>query len=278
MQPLLILFGAAFTCAVCLGLGGLLLHDACRDWGVRFVSGAAVLSLVVCALCGAGLVYPLVFLGIGLVVVGVAIKVGRTPGSARDALVPPSGHPWCEQVGGGAGRGPAQRAPRPSHRVMGILWLIAFGMYAVLYLSNAMAPEISPDGAAYHLGLVGHYLREHASAFDIAHVHGCHHLPGTIAAARLLHASVPYVLAPNGTAPRIEQRRFAKLVFDVTAGRNLVRKAARVLAVHTVTVRRLAEAGRVPFVRDSSGKRLFKSEDIEELARERKQQGKTRQW
>jgi hypothetical protein len=161
VQPLLILFGAAFTCAVCLGLGGLLLHDACRDWGVRFVSGAAVLSLVVCALCGAGLVYPLVFLGIGLVVVGVAIKVGRTPGSARDALVPPSGHPWCEQVGGGAGRGPAQRAPRPSHRVMGILWLIAFGMYAVLYLSNAMAPEISPDGATYHLGLVSHYLREH---------------------------------------------------------------------------------------------------------------------
>ena len=34
-------------------------------------------------------------------------------------------------------------------------------MFLVLYLANAMAPEISPDGATYHLGLVGRYLREH---------------------------------------------------------------------------------------------------------------------
>jgi hypothetical protein len=34
-------------------------------------------------------------------------------------------------------------------------------MFAVLYLANAMAPEISPDGTGYHLGLVSHYLREH---------------------------------------------------------------------------------------------------------------------
>ena len=31
----------------------------------------------------------------------------------------------------------------------------------VLYLTNAMAPEASPDGAGYHLGLVARYLREH---------------------------------------------------------------------------------------------------------------------
>ena len=34
-------------------------------------------------------------------------------------------------------------------------------LYVVLYLSNAMAPEASPDGAGYHLGLVARYLREH---------------------------------------------------------------------------------------------------------------------
>jgi hypothetical protein len=34
-------------------------------------------------------------------------------------------------------------------------------MFVVLYLANAMAPEISPDGATYHLGLVSRYLREH---------------------------------------------------------------------------------------------------------------------
>src|SRR5438105_2838127 len=42
-----------------------MLDDACRDPGVRFVSGASVLSLLVCALCSAGLAYPLVFLMIG---------------------------------------------------------------------------------------------------------------------------------------------------------------------------------------------------------------------
>ena len=49
----------------------------------------------------------------------------------------------------------------PPHKAMRILWGIFFGMYVVLYLSNAMAPEASPDGAGYHLGLVARYLREH---------------------------------------------------------------------------------------------------------------------
>jgi hypothetical protein len=35
------------------------------------------------------------------------------------------------------------------------------GTYAVLYFVNALAPEISPDGSTYHLGLVARYLREH---------------------------------------------------------------------------------------------------------------------
>jgi hypothetical protein len=129
---MMLLFGAAFTCAVCLALGGLLLGKACRDTGVRFVSGAALLSLLVCALCAAGLVYPLVLLGIGVVVIGAAVKLGTG---------------WGRLAGG---------APAPR-----LLWAIAFGMFAVLYLANAMAPEISPDGASYHLGLVSHYLRAH---------------------------------------------------------------------------------------------------------------------
>ena len=34
-------------------------------------------------------------------------------------------------------------------------------LYTVLYFFNALAPEISPDGSTYHLGLVARYLREH---------------------------------------------------------------------------------------------------------------------
>ncbi|MEO8597356.1 MAG: hypothetical protein ABI759_28820 [Candidatus Solibacter sp.] len=132
MQALAIFFGALFTCAVSLAIGGLLLRDACRDAGVRFVAGAAVLSLLVFLLCAAGLAYPVIFAVAGLAAVAIALRRGGGWGT----------------FGGGI---PAPRW----------LWGIAFGAFAVLYLSNAMAPEISPDGSAYHLGLVGRYLREH---------------------------------------------------------------------------------------------------------------------
>ena len=174
MQPLGILFGAGFTCAVSLALGRLLLGDACRDPGVRLVSGAAVLSLLVCALCGAGLAYPLAFLAIGFLAIGGAALAGSTVGRPPGPGVPtgddaPVGlRPTDEaDLAGqkrvqGDPRLPARRTPRPLRASpMRILFGVAFGMFFVLYLANAMAPEISPDGAGYHLGLVGHYLREH---------------------------------------------------------------------------------------------------------------------
>ena len=89
---------------------------------------------------------------------------------------------------------------------------------------------------AYHwqcfvpLGLDA-WLRRHASSFDVAHLHACRNLPGAMAAYHLRRGGVPYVLAPNGTAPRIERRRLAKLVFDIVAGRRVLAGAARVLAV-----------------------------------------------
>ena len=42
------------------------------------------------------------------------------------------------------------------------------------------------------------YLRRHASAFDVAHLHACRNLPGAIAARHLRAAGVPYLLAPTG--------------------------------------------------------------------------------
>ena len=138
MQLLGILFGAAFTCAVCVSLGKLLLGDASRDPGVRFVSGAAILSLLMCALCAAGVVYPWVLLAVGVVLVGKSFSLPSPL----------------------AGVFPQRASPR-RFTAMGILWGIAFGMFAVLYLANAMAPEISPDGSTYHLGLVSRYLNQH---------------------------------------------------------------------------------------------------------------------
>jgi glycosyltransferase involved in cell wall biosynthesis len=92
------------------------------------------------------------------------------------------------------------------------------------------------NAAAYHLqfftpiGLRA-YLKHTASAFDIAHLHACHNLPGVIAAAELSRAGVPYVVSPNGTARPIERRVLAKRVFALTAGRRMLADAARVIAV-----------------------------------------------
>jgi glycosyltransferase involved in cell wall biosynthesis len=96
-------------------------------------------------------------------------------------------------------------------------------------------PNVS-NRLAYHQQLflpmgLRRFLRRAASDYDVAHVHACRNFPGTIAASALLEAGIPYVLAPNGTAPNIERRYVAKHVFDLLWGRRVLRGAARVLAV-----------------------------------------------
>ena len=49
----------------------------------------------------------------------------------------------------------------PLLRISNNLLAAAFAAYFILYFFNAMAPEASPDGSTYHLGLVARYLREH---------------------------------------------------------------------------------------------------------------------
>src|SRR5262249_3172646 len=100
---------------------------------------------------------------------------------------------------------------------------------------RASPPARTPDGGvlrafpnvsnrlAYQTQLfipigLGKYLRRSAGTFDVAHLHACRNLPGAIAARHLRKAGVPYVLAPNGTALRLERRLFAKRVFDVAVG------------------------------------------------------------
>ncbi len=75
------------------------------------------------------------------------------------------------------------------------------------------------------------YLRRAAGDFDVAHVHGYHHLPSVWAEAASRRADLPWVLQPNGTAPRIEQRQSLKWLFDKTLGRRVLGAAHRVIAV-----------------------------------------------
>lgn len=108
-------------------------------------------------------------------------------------------------------------------------------------------PNLS-NHAAYHLQFflplgLGAYVRDHAADFDVAHLHGCHHVPGAVAARHLRRAGVPYVLTPNGTAPYIERRRTAKRLFDATIGRGMLDGAATVIAVSRSERAQLVELG-----------------------------------
>jgi len=119
------------------------------------------------------------------------------------------------------------RAPRPERNGVGHRMWNCVDVHTFSNASNALA---------YHLqcflprGLDG-FLAAHARRFDIAHLHACRNLPVSIAARHLTASGVPYVVAPNGTAPRLERRRAAKWAYDVVIGRRDLRHAAAILAV-----------------------------------------------
>ncbi len=125
LQALAILFGAILTAAVAMALGALALGRASEDPGIRFVTGAALLSFAVFCLCSLGLAYPWVFAIAGAAAVVAARRRHWVPGKPPSLVIP------------------------------------VFILYFLLYFFNSMAPEFSYDGSRYHLGLVGRYLREH---------------------------------------------------------------------------------------------------------------------
>jgi len=124
-----ILFGAGLTVAASVAAGRLLLGrwklplDRGEHLLFSFLTGSGLLSLMVFLLCAVGLARKGVFLVLGLCLL------------------------------------PAVRVAVP--RVKNLLLIIVGGAYSLLYFFNALAPEISPDGSTYHLGLVARYLREH---------------------------------------------------------------------------------------------------------------------
>ena len=139
-----IVFGAVFTAAVAWSIGRFLfarLRIALRRMEhelLAAVTGAAVLSLLVFLLCAVNLARIPVFWAVGLTAVGLNWKFGiQTAGHHTDD----------------------RSFPLP--RLWKWLYALPFAFYALLYLSNSLAPENSPDGQAYHLGLVYRYFRLH---------------------------------------------------------------------------------------------------------------------
>jgi hypothetical protein len=136
-----ILWGAGFTAAVAWAMGRLLLLGLAvrlkrgEEHLFAFVSGAACLSLYVFLLCLVHQARKGVFLWTGLACIGLAIWRSRRSGAGKPL------------------------APAP--RIGLILFAAVFAAFFVRYFFTALAPEISPDGAAYHLGNVNRYWLSH---------------------------------------------------------------------------------------------------------------------
>jgi hypothetical protein len=136
-----ILFGAFFTLATAWSIGTLLLrhlaaalYDSER-WLLAFVFGSACLSEIMFALCALRIVYPAVLLIVGLAVIAAAVYSGGLR-SSRKAF-PPLAPLWKWTF---------------------VLLFAAFTGYAFF---NALAPEHSADGMAYHLNAARTYQQAH---------------------------------------------------------------------------------------------------------------------
>jgi 4-amino-4-deoxy-L-arabinose transferase-like glycosyltransferase len=136
-----ILFGAAFTGLSALSLG-LLLVQALRlplhrteARLIGFLLGSAVLSLAVFLSAAGWLVRPWWFAVVG----GSALAASVWRGAWRYGCDIP------------------REALSRAWRAVVVVCILAFGVFSFMH---AMAPEISADGATYHLGTVSRYLRQ----------------------------------------------------------------------------------------------------------------------
>lgn len=99
-----------------------------------FVVGSACLSLIVFVLCAIGQARKGVFTVIGILCMAIALRTKPNDG-CRERL------PWLPSL-------------------WRLVYLAIFIPFAIYYFVNALAPEYSPDGSSYHLGLVARYLRQ----------------------------------------------------------------------------------------------------------------------
>src|SRR6185436_17141499 len=123
MQLAWIVLGGLLPLTVAYSLGKLCFRQAPDV--IALGVGAVIESLLVFGLLAAGVARPAAFVALGVI------------GLAPLAWHQPRPHPLL---------------PR------GIVTLV-FVVYGLLYLIHALAPEIQPDAAAYHLGLVAEYAR-----------------------------------------------------------------------------------------------------------------------
>ena len=150
-ETLHVLFGAAFTVALCIAAGKILLRrldlrfTALEDTLFAFVAGSAIISFLVFLLCSSHLARKGYVLWGGVVLLALALRYGRMP-----ATISGSETRWSSVFSGS--------------------WiavsLVIFAAYFFVYLTNAVAPEVSADGMGYHLGNVARTWRNFGFAWN----------------------------------------------------------------------------------------------------------------
>jgi hypothetical protein len=138
---LAILFGASLTIATAWSIGAIVLRKLSltlyriEERLFAFMVGSACLSAIMFALAALKLIHRGVLLALAILAIGYAIYSGAY--RSKGPVFPPVPLRWKLVFG------------------------VAFSFFTVLYFFNALAPEISPDGMAYHLGEVAKYSRAH---------------------------------------------------------------------------------------------------------------------
>jgi len=147
-----ILFGALWTCATAWVLGRLMLSRIRlklfreEEHLIALASGSVLLGLVLFVLGMVHAYYDAVFYLIGAAILIIGWRT-RTLCSTAEPL-PPFERRW---------------------KILFLIVYIPFALYAVTW---ALAPEFSPDGATYHLGVMSRYYREHAMVPTPTHMYG----------------------------------------------------------------------------------------------------------
>ena len=90
-------------------------------------------------------------------------------------------------------------------------------------------------------GLV-RWAREHVSVFDVVHMHTTRTFQNAVVRHFAVRYGVPYVLSAHGTLPVIVERKLAKRIYDLLAGRSLLASASRLLAVSSLEAEQYGRA------------------------------------
>jgi hypothetical protein len=144
--PLAPWVGALFTVFTCYALGSLFLARLrvsllrAEKPPLAFVTGAALLHLVIFAI----LTLHVAYVPVLIAVLGAIVAAALYTGDLRLPSNTPSAPPRATLI----------------DAVRVIFFLIA-GTFTFVYIFCAWAPEISPDGSSYHLPFIATYLRAH---------------------------------------------------------------------------------------------------------------------